>query len=121
MSATTMAKPLDKIKKLRSLDEILTRGGQAISAYREQRRGGRDLPTDREFVASIDVSQFGSAPIIAESLWQKFFQNGEKRFFPSFRQPPNSADAFREIFGDETCRYFVASAEKIVDGRIDLL
>ena len=88
-----MANPLNKIKKIRSLDEILTRGGQAISVYREQRSGGRGLPTDEEFARLMDPSQFGSAPIIAESLWQKFYKNGEHDFFPTFRQPAESAAA----------------------------
>ena len=56
-----MTATLDKIKNIRSLDEIVTRGGQAISAYREQRRGGNSLPTDEEFAALIqrDFAKWG--------------------------------------------------------------
>lgn len=121
MAVEAMAKPLNKIKKIRSLDEIITRGGQAISVYREQRRGGRDVPTDDEFVRLIDAGQFGTAPVIAESLWQKFYKNGRARFFPVFRQGGESAKAFREIFGDAPANRFIKAAENIVDGRIDLL
>ncbi len=115
-----MAKPLTRIKKIRSLDEFITRGGQAISAYREQ-RGGSDLPSNKDFAKLIDETHFGSAPIIAESLWQKFFKNGEDRFFPSMQDATVSAAAFRETFGDETVERFIVAADNIADGRIDLM
>ncbi|MBK8302176.1 MAG: hypothetical protein IPK98_01695 [Chloracidobacterium sp.] len=44
MAVEAMAKPLEKLKKIRSWDEIRTRGGQAISVYREQRRRSQ-VPT----------------------------------------------------------------------------
>lgn len=116
-----MARPLNKIKKIRSLDEILTRGGQALSAYRDQRWGGGSLPSDDEFFGHIDSSHFGPAPVIAETLWKKFFTAGKEHFFPPFRDPVGSAAAFRDIFGDEEANKYIAAAEKIVDGRIDLL
>lgn len=121
MAVEIMGKPIEKMKSIRSLDEILTRGGQAFSAYREQRRGGTDIPTDEEFVKLIDAQQFGKAPIIAESLWQKFFKNGEKHFFEPFHNTEASAALFREIFGDKSTHKFLDAAEKIADGRIDLL
>ncbi len=120
MTVGIMAKPLYKIKKIRSLDEVLTRGGQAFSVYREQRRGGH-LPTDKEFVRLIDVSQFGNKPIIAERLWQKFFKNGDNHFFTSFRRPAASVEAYKKIFGDEYASRYINAAENIVRGRIDLL
>ena len=116
-----MAKPLDKIKKIRSLDEILTRGGQAISVYREQRRGGQ-IPSDEDFARLIKISQLGTtAPAVAESLWQKFYENGEELFFPTFKRPAESIAAFKQTFGEETTGWFITAAEKMVDGRIDLL
>ena len=115
-----MTKPLDKIKKIRSLDEILTRGGQAISVYREQRRGGQ-MPTDKEFVRLIDAHQFDKAPIIAESIWRKFYAAGDKRFFTSFKDQTESVAAFTKTFGGDAVNRIVKSAEKILDGRIDLL
>ncbi len=114
------AMPLDKIKKLKSLDEILTRSGQAISAYREQRRGGQ-LPSDEEFISHVNGDQFIGTPIIAETLWQKFFNNGQTCFFPTFNDPVGSIALFRETFGNEVCAELVESAEKIQAGRIDLL
>ena len=121
MTTATMAKSLDKIKKLRSLEEIITRGGQAFSAYREQRRGGPDVPSDKEFVELVDGRQFGNSPIIAESLWQKFYQNGVERFFPSFRDQESSTRVFRNTFDHDHIDSFIATADRIVDGRIDLL
>jgi hypothetical protein len=115
-----MAPPLNKIKKIRSLDEILTRGGQALSAYRDQRSGGK-VPTDDEFFGQVDASQFGQAPVIAETIWQKFFANGKEHFFPPFAEPVRSAAAFAAIFGSETTDQYIAAADKIVGGRIDLL
>ena len=119
--ADGMANPIKKLKKIRSLDEIITRGGQALAVLREQRRGGRAIPSESEFVRLIDASQFGTAPIIAESLWQKFFRNGKEAFFPSFISPDRTADAFVETFGDETLKRFIHLAELIAKGRIDLM
>lgn len=121
MTVEVMANPLDKIRKIRSLDEILTRGGQAISVYREQRRGGENIPSDEQFARLMDASHFRNSPIIAESLWQKFYKNGEERFFPSFRHPRGSAAAYKQIFGAENADCFINAADKIVAGRIDLL
>ncbi len=116
-----MVKPIEKFKKIRSLDEVLTRSGQALSAYREQRRGGCQLPSDAEFIRLIDASQFGDGPIIAESLWQKFYRNSGEKFFITFKDPSEAANAFKTIFGGERCDQLIANAQKIVDGRIDLL
>ncbi len=121
MVVEIMGKPLEKMKRIRSLDEILTRGGQAFTAYRDQMFGGTDVPSDEEFVRLIDAEQFGKAPIIAESLWQKFYKNGDKRFFAPLREAEASAQTFRELFGDDSTEYFIRAAEKIVDGKIDLL
>lgn len=116
-----MPKPLDKIKKLRSLDEIMTRGSQALSAYREQMVGGATLPTDEKFVSHIKTSSFGKTPIIAETLWQKFFKNGETAFFSSFSDRERSLETFSKAFGETGVRHFIDAADLIVSGRIDIL
>lgn len=121
MTVGTMAKPLDKFKKIRSLDEVLTRGGQALNVYREQRSGGCETPTDAEFVKLIDEAQFAGTPIIAETLWQKFFNNGSEKFFLSFKQPDASIEAFKATFGERSGKAFIAAAENVIDGRIDLM
>lgn len=116
-----MAVSLAKLKKLRSLDEVLTRSGQAVSAYREQRSGGTPVPSDAEFVELIDAQQFGSTPIIAETLWRRFFDNGSERFFRSFRDAEASRETFLANFGESSADKFVALADEIVNGRVDLM
>jgi hypothetical protein len=116
-----VTKPLDKIKKIRSLDEILTRGGQALSAYREQFKGVAELPSDDQFFRQIKKSSFGKTPIIAETLWQKFYNIGESAFFHSFKSREKSVAAFREAFGEVITKYFINAADLIVSGRINIL
>jgi hypothetical protein len=120
MTVGSMAKPLEKLKKLRSWDEIKTRGGQALSAYREQKKGA-GAPTDEEFSALIDASVLGGSPVIAESLWQKFYQHGEKAFFRSLNEPHLAAKHYRQLFGDKRSDETIEAAERILDGTIDLL
>lgn len=112
---------LRKVRKIRSFGEVVTRGGQAISAFREQRRGGAQLPNGKEFEAMVDRRQFGTGPVIAESLWQSFFRNGNRDFFVPFRDAATATNAFRTIFRGPVCTRIINSAENIVDGRIDLL
>lgn len=121
MSVGEMPKPLDKIKKIRSLDEILTRGGQALSVYREQILGASTLPVDEEFARHIKTPLFGTTPVIAETLWQKFYHNGETAFFNSFNDRKKSVGTFRKTFGEANVSHFVNAAERIVSGRIDIL
>ncbi len=120
MAVVPMTKPLEKLKRIRSWDEIRTRGGQAFSVYREQKRAPQ-VPTDEEFVGLIDAAQFGRDPIIAESLWQKFYQNGDVCFFSSFKRREESAAVFTATFGALAGDKFIDAAEEILEGRIDLL
>ena len=48
MSVNTMTKPLEQIKKIRgrSVGELLSRGGQAVSVYRDQIGFGPKLPSE---------------------------------------------------------------------------
>jgi len=121
MTAGSMTNPLQKIKKIRgrSLNELLSRGGQAVSAYSEQIGFGACVPTDEEFRRHIDAPQFGTSPIIAESLWQKFYKNADERFFRSF--VGDTAEGYREMIGGETGNDFIRKAELIIEGRFDLL
>lgn len=122
MAVGTMANPLNKLKKMRgrSWDEIRTRGGQAVLAYSEKIGFGGRIPTDDEFARLVDKEQFGTAPVIADSLWQSFYTNADERFFPSFRRPVDSAYKFRTAF-PAAAIHFIAAAERILDGRIDIL
>ncbi len=120
MTVGIMDNPLDKIKRIRSLDEILTRGGQALAVYREQRRGSI-VPSDEEFLRHIDPAVFGTGTINAETMWQRFFRNADDHFFRSFKRPDEAVAAFTAVFGKGTQARLVASAENVVEGRFDLL
>ncbi len=104
-----------------SLGEMFSRGRQEYLAYLERTGRGEGLPTDAELAKLVDITQFGTSPIIAESLWQKFYANGDEHFFPSFRLPENSVACYRETFGVSKASEFIKKAERIIDGRIDLL
>ncbi|MBV9242104.1 MAG: hypothetical protein JO314_08860, partial [Acidobacteria bacterium] len=110
MAVVPVTAPFEKLKKMRSLDEIRTRGFQALSAYREQKSGMGGLPSDEKFVALIDAAQFNGVPILSETLWQRFYKNGEERFFPVFKRPHRSAEFFLEHFGDKLVGEFIAAA-----------
>lgn len=111
----------EKFRKIRSLDEVLTRGSQAISAFREQRKGGAAVPGDEEFIRLVDRAEFGAAPVIAETLWSRFFRNGSEKFFPSFRDQHATIAAFRARFAQKEVRRIVSCADAILEGRVDLL
>lgn len=115
-----MPNPIEKLKKLRSLDEVLTRGGQALSVYREQRLGGGEVPSDADFTKLVDRLRFGKKPIIAETLWSSFFSNGASKFFLSFNEPQKSIPEFQRAFASSGEK-FIAQAENLIEGRIDLL
>lgn len=121
MIETSMTNPLEKLKKVRSLDEVFTRGGQAFSAFREQKMGAAELPSDTDFISLVDRSKFGDTPIISETVWHKFFSNGAEKFFLAFRDRNAAAEQFRSLFGQASGDKFIALAENLIDGRIDLL
>ena len=121
MAVGSMTNPLEKIKKIRgrSLNELFSRGGQAVSAYSEKIGLGGGIPSDDEFKRFVDTRYFGKSPIIAESLWQKFYKNADERFFKSF--VGNTADEYRATVGEKTCKQFIDHAELIIAGRFNLL
>lgn len=117
-----MSRPFEKIKKIRSLDEVITRGGQVISAYAENRFGESGSMSNEEFVKRIDAGYFGRSPIIAESLWQRFFENGEKVFFPSVAARGNSIADISSILDRSDVRaHIIDKADRILSGRFDIL
>lgn len=121
MSTSPISKPIKVLRKIRgrSVGELISRGGQAVSAYSDQIGLGTKLPTDDEFKKLVDAAQFGRSPIIGESLWQKFYKNADDQFFRSF--VGDTAANFRSAVGESVCAKFVAKAELIAEGRIDLL
>lgn len=116
-----MAKPLDTIKKMRgrSVSELLSRGGQAVSAYRDQMGlGERDL-SDGEFFKLLDRRRFRDPDAVAERVAKVFFQNADEHFFRSF--VGDIGQGFRDAVGNEVCDAFVSRADLLLEGRFDLL
>ncbi len=118
-----MANPLETIKKIKgkSWTEIRTRGEQAIAARTDQVGLSGNLPSDEEFVELVNESFFGAGNVTAENLFDKFFEDAEYNFFPSFRQKDLTVEFFRTHFGEKSERQFVERAEKIINGKFDLL
>ena len=96
-----------KLKKLKdaSLDELRVRAAQRVAAFTE-RRGWSSLgklPTDREFEALVSSNG-------------KF----EAKFFPSFKSPQETVEAFRSRWPN-TAQRLVEKADRICEGKFDLL
>ena len=118
-----MTNPLDTLKKMKgkSWTEIRTRGEQEIAARTDQIGLSGKMPSDEEFAELIDKSFFGREDITAEDLFDKFFEDAEYNFFPSFRQKEQTLESFQKMFGERSGQFFIEQAEKIVDGKFDLL
>ncbi len=119
-----MTNPLKTIKKLKgkSLDEIRSRGGQALSAYTEKIGFSGKLPSDKELFHLVDNSVFpDKGELDSKALFERFFQDSLSSFFPSFVNRENSINAFRHNFGIQTEKYFIDRANSILEGKFDLL
>jgi hypothetical protein len=119
-----MTNPLNTLKKLKgkSLEEIRTRSEQALSAYTEQIGIGGKLPTDEQLYQLTDHSKFDPATkLSSKALFSKFYQESRTGFFPSMAVRQETIKSFRTNFDDEAARFFINRANKIVDGRFDLL
>ena len=117
-----MVNPLETIKKIkgRSFKELRTRGGQAISARAEQIGLSGKLPSDTELFALVDSQAFGADDITIEDLRDKFYEDAQFNFFPAFRQKEQTLEIFEKQFGD-SAENFIERAEKILEGKFDLL
>jgi hypothetical protein len=115
--------PLEKLKKLkgRSWTEIRSRGEQAFSVYTEQIGLGGKLPTDDELQQLLNKAVFGKGRITAEILFDRFFEISGETFFPSFRNTDETIEIFRERFAGKPVANLLERAEKIIEGKFDLL
>ncbi|MDQ6786588.1 MAG: heparinase II/III family protein [Acidobacteriota bacterium] len=118
-----MGNAIDKLLKMKgkSWTEILARSEQVISVYGEQIGIGGNSLSDEEFASLLDKSAFAGGNVSAESLFGKFFQNSASAFFPSFRQKEKTLQIFRQNFGEKSARAFIEKAEKITEGKFDIL
>ena len=115
--------PLDKLKKLkgRTWTEIRSRGEQAFSVYSEQIGLGAKLPTDDELQQLLNKAAFGEGRITPEILFDRFFELSADTFFPSFRNTGKTVEIFRAEFKGAPVADVLEKAEKIIDGKFDLL
>lgn len=122
-AANKMANPIETLRKLkgRSLREIRVRGEQALAARTEQIGLSGKLPTDAEFAGLIDKSAFAGENFSAESLRAKFYEIGENSFFQSFARREKTLEIFRAEFGGIVTASIIDRAERVVEGRFDLL
>ena len=118
-----MANPLDKIKKIKgkSRTELRTRVQQTLSAYGEQLGFSRNWLTDEEFLNLLDKSQFDTKEVSAEQLFEKFYRNADAKFFQSFAHKTATIEIFKREFGAPSIEFFIERAERLVEGKFDLL
>ena len=119
-----MPNPLDKLKKLkgRSLRELQTRGGQTVAAYTDKLGLGGNLIKDNEIHNVLKPSVFGpNVRPTAEEFRAEFFKRSVETFFPSIANLEETAGLLKTQFAPEASRFFVERADKILEGRFDLL
>lgn len=118
-----MANPLETLKKLkgRSLQEIRTRGEQVISVYSEQIGLSGKVPSNQEFNGLLDKSQFGEKTLSAENVFAEFYAQGQSSFFQSFTDKEKTLQIFRQKFGGSVTASIIEKAERLIEGRFDLL
>ncbi len=115
-----MTNPIDKLKKIRSWDEIRTRGSQAVSAYREKIGLGGSEPTDAEFEALLNPAAMAGTRLTPENIWYQFYSNADDRFFASMNDRETAVEMFESEFPGAR-EHFIHAAESIVEGHIDIL
>ncbi|MGC2238025.1 MAG: alginate lyase family protein [Pyrinomonadaceae bacterium] len=123
MSVETMANPIDKLKKIKgkSWTELRTRSEQAFSVYSEQIGLSGKLPSDEELLKLIDKTRLSSEKVSPQILFDKFRENSESAFFPSFWQNEKAIELFRREFGEKNSRAFIEKADRMIQGKFDLL
>lgn len=132
-----------KLKKLRgrSLDELRVRGAQSVAAFTERRGWSSQsrLPTDAEFFKLFDgelssaLQHAAGATVAAERLLAHFRTRRAPLFFPSFDDAAATRATLARRFALDTgapetveplaahAASVVERAERIVEGRFDLL
>jgi hypothetical protein len=116
------------LRKLRttSFDELIVRGSQYLSAFAERQAwsGPAKLISDDELLERIDITQLGKAASppaqSALNLRDHFRERRSPHFFPAFDDPASTVAQFRRRW-PELQKKIVERAEKIVEGRFDLL
>src|SRR5581483_11972946 len=120
-----MIETLKKLRKLKghSLDEWRVRGGQAFAIAAE--RGGfscrAHLPGDGSFFKLLDASKIGQKPLTSQRLLEHFRSRTSPSFFPSFDSSVITLAELRQRFGPQAEQTTLERADRILEGRFDLL
>ena len=97
-----MVNPLEKLKKLkgRSFKEIQTRGEQAVSAYTEKLGLKKGLLSDSDLLKAVRKEAFGpSVGISPRALFERFYLDSKKKFFPGFLNLNKTVSCYRDTVG----------------------
>lgn len=120
-----MKEKLQKLGKLRgrSFDELRVRGAQAVAAYSERLglRQQSQLPSDDELLRLLDADDVAPLNRSALDLRDAFRKRRAPGFFASFADLVATRRILRDRFGDDAKLNLLAKADRIVDGRFDLL
>lgn len=120
-----MVKYLKKLRKLkgRSLTELRVRGAQAALACAEQSglSTRARVPGDAPFFRLIDATQLDSKTVTAQSLLDHLRTRRRPRFFAGFDEGEDALEDLRQRFGARAEELVVERANRIVEGRFDLL
>lgn len=113
---------LAALKKLkgRSLRELSVRGAQKLAAYSSHIAPPR-IPSDSAFARLVDKKHFNGEKVTATSVADVFRGFSSERFFPVFEDLGRSAECFGNRFAGRPVESLIERADRIVDGRLDLL
>jgi hypothetical protein len=123
--STILMKVSATLKRLkgRSVKELRVRGAQALSAYAERLGldGRARLPSDKALFSLMDMARFRHAQLTPESLLDHFRTRTSPRFFASFADKERTTETLREVSGERGREIVIEKAERIIEGRFDLL
>lgn len=108
--------------KGRGLDELHIRGAQKIAAFGERLgwSGQARIPTGAELFAKITPAS-GSIPLSAETLLASFQTGASPSFFAAFADRAATVSILRERIGPRAEERAIKTANRIIEGRFDLL
>jgi hypothetical protein len=116
---------LASLKRLkgRSARELRVRSVQALSAYAERRGLSRraQLPSDKALFSLLDKAKLDQSQLTPQTLLDHFRTRTGPSFFAAFDDRERTLEALRQRAGESAGEIVVEKAERIVEGRFDLL
>ena len=120
-----MVEALKRLKKLkgRSLDELCVRGAQALAASAERNNLSPEArePSDSTLFKLLDAAHLKRGSSLAESLLEHFRARTSPCFFAAFADPDATVAELRRRFGPHVEAAVIERADRIGEGRFDLL